>query len=80
MQLYLQHLFTRLKSFSYEFKYIMTFTLFITAYATQVPFVLGLVGISYAIISTSWDEEPGSILGFKEFGINKVCIYIYINI
>ncbi len=28
----------------------------VIAYATQAPFVLGLVGISYAIISTSWDE------------------------
>jgi hypothetical protein len=40
------------------------------AYATQAPFVLALVGISYAILSSSWDDEPGSLLGFKEFKIN----------
>jgi membrane-bound acyltransferase YfiQ involved in biofilm formation len=28
----------------------------IVAYATQVPFILGLIGISYAILSSSWDE------------------------
>jgi len=28
----------------------------VVAYATQVPFVLGLVGISYGILSSSWDE------------------------
>eukprot|EP00595_Chromulina_sp_UTEXLB2642_P002117 CAMPEP_0196765982 /NCGR_PEP_ID=MMETSP1095-20130614/16437_1 /TAXON_ID=96789 ORGANISM="Chromulina nebulosa, Strain UTEXLB2642" /NCGR_SAMPLE_ID=MMETSP1095 /ASSEMBLY_ACC=CAM_ASM_000446 /LENGTH=153 /DNA_ID=CAMNT_0042125591 /DNA_START=358 /DNA_END=819 /DNA_ORIENTATION=- len=42
----------------------------IVAYATQVPFVIGLMGISYAILSSSWDEEPGSFWGFKEFNIN----------
>lgn len=42
----------------------------IIAYATQVPFVLGLVGISYAILSSSWDEEPGSALGIDEFKTN----------
>lgn len=28
----------------------------VIAYATQVPFVLGLLGITYAILSSSWDE------------------------
>ena len=28
----------------------------IIAYATQAPFVVGLVGISYAILSSSWDN------------------------
>ena len=32
----------------------------VVAYATQVPFLLGLVGISYAILSSSWD--PVSLL------------------
>jgi len=32
--------------------------------------VLGLVGISYAILSSSWDDEPGSALGFEEFKTN----------
>ena len=57
-------------AFFYSKKYDVVVPPSIIAYATQVPFVLGLVGISYAIISSSWDEEPGSLLGFKEFGIN----------
>ncbi|KAJ1403805.1 hypothetical protein B484DRAFT_338303 [Ochromonadaceae sp. CCMP2298] len=40
------------------------------AYATQLPFVLGLVGITYGILSSSWDTEPGSALGFTEFQTN----------
>lgn len=57
-------------AFFYSKKYDVVVPPSIIAYATQVPFVLGLVGISYAIISSSWDEEPGSLLGFKEFGVN----------
>lgn len=41
------------------------------AYATQLPFVIGLIGITYAIISSSWEmEEEGSALGIKEFKTN----------
>jgi hypothetical protein len=40
------------------------------AYATQVPFVAGLLGITYGILSSSWDEEPGSMFGIKEFKTN----------
>jgi hypothetical protein len=40
------------------------------AYATQTPFVLGLIGITYGILSSSWDDEPGSLLGFKEASTN----------
>ena len=43
---------------------------YVMAYATQVPFILGLAGITYAILSSSWDEAPGSLLGFEEFKIN----------
>ena len=44
---------------------------YIIAYATQVPFVLGLIGISYAILSASWDEDiEGSLLGFDEIKLN----------
>jgi hypothetical protein len=37
-------------------KYDLTVPPMIIAYATQVPFILGLVGISYAILSSSWEE------------------------
>lgn len=33
-------------------------------------FGLGVVGVSYGVLSASWDEEPGSRLGFAEFKTN----------
>lgn len=34
-------------------------------------FGLGVVGLSYGALSTSWDEsEPGALLGWKEFSLN----------
>ena len=27
----------------------------VVAYATQAPFILGLIGITYGILSSSWD-------------------------
>lgn len=34
-------------------------------------FGLGVLGLSYGVISASWDEEtPGSVLGFREFATN----------
>ena len=44
---------------------------YIIAYATQLPFLLGLIGISYAILSSSWDEDrDGSLLGIDELQLN----------
>lgn len=43
---------------------------YVMAYATQIPFVVGLAGITYAILSSSWDDQPGSLLGFQEFKTN----------
>lgn len=58
-------------AFFYAKKYDMVLQPSIVAYATQVPFILGLLGITYGILSASWDvEEPGSFLGFKEAGTN----------
>jgi hypothetical protein len=43
----------------------------VIAYATQVPFVLGLIGITYGILSASWEpENEGSKLGVSEFKTN----------
>ncbi len=34
-------------------------------------FGLGVVGLSYGILSTSWDENrPGSLFGWEEFSLN----------
>lgn len=41
------------------------------AFSTQVPFLAALAGISYSIMSTSWDPEvEGSFWGFTEFKAN----------
>eukprot|EP01039_Chlorochromonas_danica_P009617 gene9617-10632_t len=37
---------------------------------SQAPFIIALLGISYGILSSSWDEEPGSLLGIREFKRN----------
>ncbi len=43
----------------------------IVAYATTAPWLLGLAGLTYGIISSSWDEDvEGSFLGFDEFQTN----------
>lgn len=34
-------------------------------------FGLGVLGLSYGILSASWEEDqPGSLLGFEQFGVN----------
>ncbi|NJK61554.1 MAG: DUF3464 family protein [Synechococcaceae cyanobacterium SM2_3_1] len=33
-------------------------------------FALGFLGISYGVLSASWDDEPGSRLGWQEFRVN----------
>ncbi len=33
-------------------------------------FGLGIVGLSYGVISASWEEESGSTLGWSEFKLN----------
>ena len=37
-------------------KYDITIQPVVVAYATQLPFVIGLAGITYGILSSSWDE------------------------
>jgi len=33
-------------------------------------FLLGLVGLSYGVLSASWEEAPGSLLGLEQIGLN----------
>jgi hypothetical protein len=33
-------------------------------------FLLGLVGLSYGVLSASWEDNPGSLLGFEQIGVN----------
>jgi hypothetical protein len=28
------------------------------------------VGLSYGVLSASWEEAPGSLLGFEQIGVN----------
>jgi len=33
-------------------------------------FLLGLLGLSYGVLSASWEEQPGSLLGAEQIGVN----------
>ena len=33
-------------------------------------FLLGVVGLSYGVLSASWENAPGSLLGFEQIGLN----------
>lgn len=41
-----------------------------TLIETLLLFGLGVLGITYGVLSASWDPEPGSRLGFSEFRRN----------
>ena len=42
----------------------------VTLLSSAGCFLLGLVGLSYGILSASWDKEPGSFLGIENIGQN----------
>ena len=33
-------------------------------------FLLGLLGLSYGVLSASWEPSAGSLLGFEQIGVN----------
>ena len=33
-------------------------------------FLLGVLGLSYGVLSASWESEPGSLLGGEQIGLN----------
>ena len=33
-------------------------------------FLLGLLGLSYGVLSASWEDAPGSPLGIEQIGVN----------
>lgn len=41
-----------------------------TLLASGSFFLAGLVGLSYGVVSASWDDAAGSLLGFEQIGIN----------
>ena len=42
----------------------------VTLTASGGCFLLGLVGLSYGVLSSSWEDAPGSLLGFEQIGLN----------
>ena len=42
----------------------------LTLLASGACFLLGLVGLSYGVLSASWEAEPGSLLGTEQIGVN----------
>ncbi|QEY31495.1 DUF3464 family protein [Synechococcus sp. RSCCF101] len=44
-------------------------------------FLLGLVGLSYGVLSASWDTNaPGSLLGFEQLGVNLALLRASIRV
>jgi hypothetical protein len=33
-------------------------------------FLLGLLGLSYGVLSASWEDAPGTLLGLEQIGVN----------
>jgi hypothetical protein len=42
----------------------------ITLVASGWLFLLGVLGLSYGVLSSSWETEPGSLLGSEQIGLN----------
>ena len=42
----------------------------VTLVSSALCFLLGLLGLSYGILSASWDTSPGSFLGFENIKTN----------
>lgn len=41
-----------------------------TLLASGGCFLLGVLGLSYGVLSASWEESPGSLLGQEQIGVN----------
>lgn len=41
-----------------------------TLVASGACFLLGLLGLSYGVLSASWEPQPGSWLGAEQIGVN----------
>ncbi len=49
---------------------IVEFAPVVVLLTTMGCFGLGVVGLSYGMLSASWDEEPGGLIGMDEFKLN----------
>lgn len=41
-----------------------------TLVASGACFLLGVLGLSYGVLSASWEEQAGSLLGAEQIGVN----------
>jgi hypothetical protein len=41
-----------------------------TLVASGACFLLGVLGLSYGVLSASWEDKPGSLLGNEQIGVN----------
>lgn len=51
-------------------KGIMEIPTGVTLVASGGFFLLGLLGLSYGVLSASWEPDPGSLLGIEQIGLN----------
>lgn len=42
----------------------------VTLAASGGCFFLGLLGLSFGVLSASWEDQPGSLLGAEQIGVN----------
>lgn len=42
----------------------------VTLVASGGLFLLGVLGLSYGVLSASWESEPGTLLGGEQIGLN----------
>ena len=42
----------------------------VTLASSGACFLLGVLGLSYGVLSASWEEAPGSLLGAEQIGVN----------
>ncbi|MEL6813382.1 MAG: PAM68 family protein [Cyanobacteria bacterium J06598_3] len=49
---------------------IVEFAPIVVLLSTMGCFGLGVLGLTYGVLSASWDSEPGSLVGLEEFKLN----------
>ncbi len=49
---------------------IVTFAPVVVLLTTMGCFGLGVLGLTYGMLSASWDDEPGSLVGLEQFKLN----------
>ena len=66
-----------LGAYFFSKKYDLTLPPVIVAYATQLPFVIGLMGITYGILSSSWDTVLHKAVALTSYILYIMILTIY---